>query len=434
MNAECGMMNDECRKGRAEGGRRKADALTIHYPPSTIHYPLSTIHYPPSPPRRGLSLLEVLVSMGVLSLGLLGVAMLLPIGRFAMAEMEKSDRTGMCGRAAPRHQGAADARPDGGLAAQLQLCHGAILQAPSGDLYRCTTAGASGATMPSFTTASVSDGGVTWTDIGRLLVVDPLGVCQAGGTLSTMMLGGTTSMGGSTSTSNLARTPLPGMASPAGSATAESVFVWHDDLDFVLPKDMNPPQQGDRPLPVTSGGAPQSDGNYSWFFTVGSAAAAQPNQFAVSAVVCYKRDFQAVPNTDSRYQNPDGEQVWPAKYSATGGFVGGFGYGGGTIMFDNASSTDTNASHPINQIREDQWVMLVGVDGSNNPIMGTWYRVVGVGRDLTNASQPVNSLSLVGPDWPTNSNVTAVNVIVIDGVTGVYAANIQLDNDATWSK
>ena len=66
-----------------------------------IHHSSFIIHHSPRP-RRGLSLLEVLVSMGILTLGVLGVAMLIPIGKFAMTEVEKSDRTGMCGRAGLR--------------------------------------------------------------------------------------------------------------------------------------------------------------------------------------------------------------------------------------------------------------------------------------------------------------------------------------------
>jgi hypothetical protein len=56
-------------------------------------------------------------------------------------------------------------------------------------------------------------------------------------------------------------------------------------------------------------------------------------------------------------------------------------------------------------------------------------------------SQPVNMLSLVGPDWawcPFDATGKAiiqnVNVVVIDGVTGVYSSTVQLDNDTTWSR
>jgi len=49
-----------------------------------------------------MSLLEVLAAIGVLSIGLLGLAALLPIGRYTIAEATKADHAGNCGRAALR--------------------------------------------------------------------------------------------------------------------------------------------------------------------------------------------------------------------------------------------------------------------------------------------------------------------------------------------
>ena len=84
------MKNDECGMMNAELGKNGE----CH--PSAIHHSSFITHHS-RPPRRGLSLLEVLVSIGILTLGVMGVAMLIPIGKFAMTEVEKSDRTGMCG-------------------------------------------------------------------------------------------------------------------------------------------------------------------------------------------------------------------------------------------------------------------------------------------------------------------------------------------------
>ena len=79
---ECGMMNDEF--GKKSG---QSHALVIHHSSFIIHHS-------PHSPRRGLSLLEVLVSIFILTLGILGVATLIPIGKVAMVETNKSDRTG----------------------------------------------------------------------------------------------------------------------------------------------------------------------------------------------------------------------------------------------------------------------------------------------------------------------------------------------------
>ena len=112
-------MKAEGGRGKGEGGRRKAEGgtlSTIHYPPSTnhcplptSHYPLPTIHYPLStihhsfaagPSHSGITLLEVLVSLFVLSVGLLGVVSLVPLGALLMRDAVKADSTGACGRAA----------------------------------------------------------------------------------------------------------------------------------------------------------------------------------------------------------------------------------------------------------------------------------------------------------------------------------------------
>jgi hypothetical protein len=50
--------------------------------------------------RRGISLLEVLAAIGVLSVGMLSLAALLPVGRYTIGEATKADHAGDCGRAA----------------------------------------------------------------------------------------------------------------------------------------------------------------------------------------------------------------------------------------------------------------------------------------------------------------------------------------------
>jgi len=54
----------------------------------------------PLAPRPGLSLLEVLISMFIVAIGMLGVAAMIPLGRFAVVETAKADRSAACGRSA----------------------------------------------------------------------------------------------------------------------------------------------------------------------------------------------------------------------------------------------------------------------------------------------------------------------------------------------
>lgn len=55
---------------------------------------------PPRPCRSGISLIEVLIAVFVLTFGLMGIAMVIPAGRYLMVEAAKSDRGSACGRAA----------------------------------------------------------------------------------------------------------------------------------------------------------------------------------------------------------------------------------------------------------------------------------------------------------------------------------------------
>jgi hypothetical protein len=359
------MMNDE-----SDGKKGECRSPAIHHSSLILHHS----------PRRGLSLLEVLVSMGILTLGVLGVAMLIPIGKFAMTEVEKSDRTGACGRAGLR---------DVQVRRMLDTSNWA--------------------------TANPN---------GNIAVIDPLG-CSSSTAFGTTTVGGSRSNGVST----IGRNNLSINGASLTSTQAENIFRWQDDLNFVSAKGSPKPSNGDRPM-LGSGGY---IGDFSWFLTV----AASPNeiqagipwyqatpllqrrQFNISVVVCWKRDF----SVDSSNQ-PAGEQTCDLS-NVSGGI------GGATVSVAN----DTNVDHPINKVREDQWVMLVAFDATTNaPLQAYWYRVVGVGRDLTATN---NMLTLVGPDWDTtNLSANGVNVrlIVINGVTGVYTRTVQLDNDATWSQ
>src|SRR5882757_10760542 len=52
----------------------------------------STLRTPHSTLRRGLNLTEVLIAMGILTVGLLGVASVFPVGSFYMQKAEISDK------------------------------------------------------------------------------------------------------------------------------------------------------------------------------------------------------------------------------------------------------------------------------------------------------------------------------------------------------
>src|SRR5262245_8528176 len=82
----------EVRGRRSEISRQ----LTHRRPGTTDHGPRTRSCFlspAPSPlsPRPGISLTEVLIAMGILTVGLLGVASLFPVGAFYMENASKAD-------------------------------------------------------------------------------------------------------------------------------------------------------------------------------------------------------------------------------------------------------------------------------------------------------------------------------------------------------
>src|SRR5436190_19524391 len=76
----CKLKNDKCGRGAEVKGRQFALC--------NLQFAICNLHIR----RRGLSLTEVLISMGILTLGLLGVASVFPVGSFYMQKAEISDK------------------------------------------------------------------------------------------------------------------------------------------------------------------------------------------------------------------------------------------------------------------------------------------------------------------------------------------------------
>jgi hypothetical protein len=194
------------------------------------------------------------------------------------------------------------------------------------------------------------------------------------------------------------------------AVNAQQIFLCQDDLIFALPEEEKPPVTNTtRPQPLIAAGAIQYQGNYSWFLTVTPSLSevqqlqfvplAERTHFVVSAVVCYRRDFQ------------QGEQ----QYSLASASVG---LGGGDIII-TPSPTSTP---PLPRVRLNEWVGLCG----GNPAICLWYRVVGISSDGT-------QLSLAGPDWTLASQPTTL-LTVGKSVIGVYSEVIDVDQDLIWQQ
>ncbi|MGD0898430.1 MAG: hypothetical protein ABR915_11380 [Thermoguttaceae bacterium] len=185
--------------------------------------------------------MEVLISVFVLSVGMLGLAALLPVGSFTILEAVKADRSGDCGRAALRD-----------VKVRRMLDSRYWSAAPSSGLLS--------------------------------FVIDPLGVANsAPGTVA-----GTT-------------LPRIAIATDANgkAINPQAIFVSPDDLIVAFPEQDNssPRKPFGRsyipayPDPNNPGATVNNSGDYSWFLSVMQTS--DPMRFGVTVVVCYKRDFTA---------------------------------------------------------------------------------------------------------------------------------------------
>lgn len=368
--------------------------------------------------RRGVSLMEILISIGVILVGLLGVAALLPVGRMEIVQSARMDRAAACGRAVlhevqvrgivdPARQG-----PDYWLAWY-----------DSNNPYPNWNPGFSSASW-SFVTTNESQ-----LQYYQAYAIDPLYIASyinsppspsnvpndvarfpytSGAPVYMARCGYVTDdwnrnrlvNGSITANSYLAQVPL-----------FDRVFQWADDLVF------EPPQADPQARPIWAGGP---EGQYSWLITVSPAAnettmlASSKNSYEVSVVVFCQRDFS--PPSASLDPEKPGERV--ANVSLLGG-----GWGGGDAKLTVDSSGANAKQKSYLDVKTNDWLMLGGTVGTRRVFK--WYRVVSAG-DVTEDQtvtphQWVRFVTLAGPDA---SGVTWSEAVLFTGVIGVYTQPI----------
>jgi len=349
--------------------------------------------------RRGVSLMEVLISVFVVSVGLLGLAAMFPIGTFAVIEAGKADRSGSYGRGQLR-----DLKIRGLLNYDRQPT------VPGID-WDVTSGG-------NLAQALKYDGQAM--EVGAF-AIDPLGVLNGMGAIGPQ---------DANDLDRLPRVTYRWITDQANDAyrreAAWEVFTCHDDIDTEEREDAG---QRTRVIMDELTARPGSKGHYSWLATVLPAASerhlpmAEKSRFHVSVAVVYRR--------------PLGNDAQGGQYTADCRFRG-MGYGGATVELTNSQPNDPKL--PL-ELKKGEWILLYArrpnapqgvVDVCN------WYRVVSAGQNDNGWIAMLN-----GPDWPVNPN--AINddndedlskratAVIIPGVIGVYSTTIELDRSTVWN-
>ncbi|HIQ21077.1 MAG TPA: hypothetical protein EYH34_07570 [Planctomycetes bacterium] len=440
--------------------------------------------------RRGITLLEVLVSIFIITFGLLGVLAVIPIGRFDLAEMHKADRAAACGRAGLR-----EAQLRGFLNPRLWLyrnrIQAVVLGNPAGDA-AALEFGEGYALDPLFiaNNQGPNDGPTASFPYG----VSPPFVAMKRVTLDPDF--------------DMNRlTPIDAVASAAANqvnaalhrAVFDRIFTWPDILNVPVPEvaDERPrqfitaldtsstpsgllpcawppsPVDGVPPRNVLAPLMRQSLADFTWMITVAPRVErsdffydadgdGQPDDYDgdgivpdffgflrkkglydVSVVVFHKRDVSdgAFPPAPGE---PAAERVAMIEQDA---FLGA-GLSGGDV----ALSTVAPSGSPRDlELRKGQWLLLCGVqrvvDPSNGNLVPTmirkvfkWYRVVAVGDFDPSANRPTRYVTLAGPDWDPNwsfldtdgDGVRETQAALFSDTAGVYTVTTELHWNSIW--
>jgi hypothetical protein len=344
--------------------------------------------------RSGITLLEVLISMGVLLIGLMGVGAMIPAGRYEIMQGVKTDYATTVGRAAFR-----DLKARGYLNPRSWNNGGGTVYTPG--------------TTPSSPIPgpfSVTIGGPYW----PCVAIDPLGI------LATPTFGpefpyyhGPVHL----TRVSLWQVPDPTLIQMT-KQVGDSIFRCPDDLVTVpdYRKDMPPWQQmipfNPAPWTVAPGSSltRSSEANYSWLATIvtdpnSSAMDAKVN---VSVAVFYKRDLSSAgAKENSATVQQLGVSDFRLDLSAAPAFQAG--------------------------LRPGQWIMLAGPVTVPNPIpppgttltipVARWYRTIGAAK--VNPVTQTQDITLAGADW--NPLIAPIDAWLFDGVIAVYEKNMRLE-------
>ena len=408
--------------------------------------------------RGGVSLLEILICVGILSIGLLGVAALIPAGHFAVVETTKADRSVACAKAA---------KAEVQVREMLAPEHWCVWWNTSGNMYL----------FYSYNWARNHTNygpGIR----GATVVIDPFGLTNCMDNSATNPQDPLKFPYSMTSGLGLTRfTTRPSIfnksasyGEPTGinfSALGtknillpfnERIYRWADDI--VIDVDDTDPDKrpcqmftfdsGDfGPYPGTAG-TPilrESKGDYSWFLTVtplndynkinGTVNIPKPvdemKSFEVSTIVCYKRDLSFDVGADI-----PAERIAEVAASFTG--ISGAGASDIPLMCPTGTSAD---ELEYLDVKPGQWIMLVGRvrDAAldyfdTNPQSGyrtiaKWYRVLSVDDEMTdNNPNNIRWITVTGPEWIPGTNpgqMQNTRAIIVESVIGVFTETMTLD-------
>lgn len=387
--------------------------------------------------KRGETLIEIMASIMVLSIGLVGVLAAIPFGGFRMSQMTEADNSAAVGRNAVR-----TIRVNGwGNPAGWLIYNPSI---PDRDAAYISV---SDPLNPANKLLShvIGAGGYecSFLNLTYPIIVDPLSAVGGYLPYSTCF-----TPSGAYSIAFMHVCPLPmnddGSAWNMSFSSYSRLSGWYEHM-FFQQDDLISGYYGSedetefRPRVETEekalldGGAPEVpafSGRYSWMaFVYPKSSAAYVNESPFSSVT--SADFDAVVFHDRIVGD---EKAFAAK-------VDGSGYQGGSVTIDlstcrNGDNNVANGVDDYNRVREQlsqtRYIMLAGPDdfpkassasptGSVFPTVARWYKIA----NFANVDDDHVRLTLIGANTPANwaDGGATVTAIFYPGVIGVYSGS-----------
>ena len=379
-----------------------------HSPRKTVNLPFPRLRvglvWSPTAHRRALSLIEVLVSIFVVSVGLLGIAALLPIAHYDTRQGTINDVTALVGK-----HGWRNVRTRG-------------ITQPRNWIYS-TGSEVFNQTLGLWF-ADVHDPLNPYTP--KAFVIDPRFVARHQGTQGTQkkyfpyteVIPPYMAMERITLRADPLQTPgNNGQLTPMSEQLADQVFVWQNDLVFHVSSDADViavqqfTKNGDNNVKR------QFNARYSWLATVVPVTG---DLYRISVVVFHDRVLPQDLSMDNI-----SERVVDVEF--TGG-----GYAGGDVRLTSSEKAEL-------EVDNGEWLMLIPpADGFAPGVAPTginrWYRVAKTSGDPEPEDDDfVRDVVLAGPDVVNLPPDNMARAIIVDNTVAVYEKTMELEFSSGWS-
>jgi len=402
--------------------------------------------------RRGVSVMEVLMSIGIVSVGLLGVVALVPVGGHQADRGFMKDFSALYGKSAFR---------------QFEL-------RGMGEPRNWVVFNLNNGAPETFSTATSNRPGVPRPH-GYCL--DPRFISRHNPTANSAAArfpytrpSGTDYLASpSFSGSQVPPRPLhrislddgvnPASLDPLGKAFADLIFQSNDDLRLDKPDDRTLPPVVWDAAPATASGdsetiprpwqtfdgtaglddqdrrtSRQSEGELSWLATIVpkvEAGGVADDLYILSVVVFENRELVGIidPSDPTDLGSLDGITERVVVIPDSNGFLGG-GFGGGEVVLrPDGGNPPEDLVNDFDDFGAGSWIMLM-----RNSDFGTiyrWYKVIAA-DDQIDDSLNARTVTLDGPDWfPATSYPT--RAVIVPGVVAVYEKVLRLEGSSLFA-